>query len=108
MTQFFTIMADLRTDTFIVTHRLIEALHRTWIIEIVLDKFDKTICQIAVADFVVTIGTIFIELMQIHIIDAGAGVQNSVIKNRAFDMQYSEQFAGFDRYAVKSNIVFRI
>jgi len=48
----------------------------------------------------VTVEAVFIELVQVHIVQAGAAVQHAVIDHETLEVQHAEQLAGLHRHAV--------
>ncbi|MNP36120.1 hypothetical protein D3C76_1294840 [compost metagenome] len=56
----------------------------------------------------IAIVTVFIELMQIDIIQARAAIQHAVINNEAFEMEDTECFAGVNRNTINRDFYARV
>ncbi len=68
------------------------------------NKAGKTVRQIGILDLMITVETITLQLLQINVIQAGTGIEQGVIKQKTFQMQYAQPFATFYRYTVKWNV----
>ncbi len=56
--------------------------------------------QCRVLQQVIAVVAVFVELVQVDVIEAGAAVEHAVIDHETFQMQYAEQFTGLHRYTV--------
>ena len=82
---------------------LIEAMHRFRLLQIPIDPFKHGVGQLRITDQLIAIVAVFIMLMQVNIVQAGAAVEQRIVNNKAFEMQYAQCFAGIDRDAVNRN-----
>lgn len=78
----------------------IEALYGAGGEQMLLDVIDQGIGQRLVGNQLVAIVTVFLMLMQIDVINAGAAVDHGIIDHEALQVQYAQRFAGIDRHAV--------
>ena len=78
----------------------IEALYGAGGEQMLLDVIDQGIGQHLVGDQLVAIVTVFLMLMQINVVDAGATVDHGIVDHKALQVQYAQRFAGIDRHAV--------
>ncbi len=75
-----------------------------------LHQILESVGQCCVFDQVITVQTVFIELVQVDVVDAGAAVDHAVVDQTALEVQHPEQFAGLHRHAVNRHflIVFEV
>lgn len=72
--------------------------------QVLINPGKHDVRHLFVANKVVAIITIFIKLVQINIINAGAAVKDTVINDEPFEMQNTKRFTRIDRYAVDTHI----
>ncbi|RMS36689.1 hypothetical protein ALP71_03520 [Pseudomonas coronafaciens pv. garcae] len=59
---------------------------------------------------VVTVKAVLVELVQVNVVDACAGIDHAVVDNAALEVQYTEQLTGLHRHAVDRHlfVVFQV
>ncbi|MNT25396.1 hypothetical protein D3C72_1609130 [compost metagenome] len=72
--------------------------------QVLINPVKHDIRHLFIANKVITIITIFIELMQINVIKAGAAIKDTVINDEAFKMQNTKRFTSIDGDAVDTHV----
>lgn len=90
MTQLVAEDADFLADAAGGRRRLVEPEHRGVIEELLVHIAGHRIRQCLAADQVVTVEAVFVQLVQVDIVDAGAAVQHLLVNNQAFQVQHAE------------------
>ncbi len=52
----------------------------------------------------VAVQAVTVETVQVHVVEAGAGVDHAVVDDAALQVQHAEQLAGLDRYAMDDDV----
>lgn len=73
-----------------------------------INPVEHDVGHLRIADQMVAIVTVFIELMEIHIIQAGTAIKDAVINDKSFKMKNAKRFTGIHRYAIHRDINTRI
>ena len=79
-------------------------MHRWGLDQIVLHKMLHRVGQRLVVNHVIAIETVLVELVQVHVIEAGTAVDHAVVNDEAFKVQHPEQFTGLHRHAVNRHL----
>lgn len=67
--------------------------------------FEHGIGQRGITDELIAVVAVFVVLMQVNVINAGAAVEQGIIDNETFQMQYAHCFASINRNAIDWNHV---
>ncbi|MNP14957.1 hypothetical protein D3C76_1072960 [compost metagenome] len=105
ITQFLTEKADVIFDfRALWTMRIVKAIHTTAMYKVLIDPVKHDVRHLFVADQVITVVAIFIELVQVNVIEAGTAVQYTVINDETFEMQNTKRFTCVYGHSVNTNI----
>ena len=80
---------------------MVETLHRRRGGKLAQDKRRPAAGQLEMGDLVVAICAIAFTLLQVDVIQAGAGLEQGIVKQESFEMQDSQPLPALDRYAIK-------
>lgn len=73
--------------------------------EDVIHVVDHAAGQCRAVDLVIAIEAVALLLVQVDVVEAGAGVKQGVVEDEALEVQHPEQLAALDRHAVDLDLV---
>ena len=88
--------------------RIVKTVHTPTMNQVFINPVEHDVSHLRIADQMVAIVAVFIELMEIHIIQAGAAIKDAVINDKSFKMKNAKRFTGIHRYAIHRDINTRI
>ena len=72
--------------------------------QIFINPVEHDIGHLRITDQMVAVIAIFIELMKVDIIEAGAAVKHAVINDEPLEMKNAERFTGIHRDAINRHV----
>jgi hypothetical protein len=88
--------------------RIVKTVYAPAMHKVFINPVEHDVRHLRIADKMIAVVTVLIELMKIDIIQTGAAVQHAVINDKSFEMQHAQRFAGIHRHAVNGHIDARI
>ncbi len=105
LTEKTNVIFDLRAFW---TMGIVKAIHAATAHQVLIHPLEHDISHAGITHQVIAIVTVFIELMQIDVIQTCAAVEHAIINDEAFEVEYAERFAGVNRDTINRHIYARV